>query len=218
MKNADRQKLKEDGMTKGVFSVLDYLKEHTQILIKAGMVAAGVVVIVFAVILVLNRREAAQSKVASEIMTAVENLGQNPANLSVLERLAGNGKYNRLAYLELAKYWMAKGDLPKADGYVAKLPVGRKDGVYYQGELLKARISVLRKDYDRAVTAYKKIIDERSKDFPLDYAMFSLAEAYELKGDNVKALEMYKEVASKYAQSSMGYQASLKAGRLALAN
>ena len=48
--------------------------------------------------------------------------------------------------------------------------------------------------------------------------MFSLAEAYELKGDNVKALEMYKEVASKYAQSSMGYQASLKVGRLALAN
>ena len=166
MKNADRQKLKEDGMTKGVFSALDYLKEHTQILIKAGMVAAGLVVIVFAVVLILNRQEAAQSRVASEIITAAENLGQNPANLSVLERLAGKGKYNRLAYLELAKYWMAKGDLAKADGYVAKLPAGRKDGVYYQGELLKARISVLRKDYDRAVTALQEDHRREIEGFP----------------------------------------------------
>ncbi len=217
MKSTERHQMKEDGIAKGFFSVVDFLKNNTRMLARIGIAAAGVAVVILAVLFFMNRHEASQSKVASEILTAAENLEQNPGGLAALERLAGNGKFNRVAYIELAKYWAGKGDLVKAGGYLGKIPAGRKDGVYYQGELMKARLSVLRKDYDQAAAAFERIVNEKPKDFPLDYAMLSLAETYELKGDNAKALSLYREIASKYSQSSIGYQASLKANRLALA-
>ena len=56
--------------------------------------------------------------------------------------------------------------------------------------------------------------DEKPKVYPLDAALFHLAESQELKGETAAAIEVYKKLQADYAQSYYGYEASLKVGKL----
>jgi tetratricopeptide (TPR) repeat protein len=217
MKRKERHQLKEDGFLTGMHRVLEFFKTRRREMIMAGLALAAVALIFGVVSLLQAMNDRSQSRVAGEIISLSAGLDTNPGNLARLEAIAGRGKFNRLAYLELAKYWIAKGDPDKAGAYLQKFPSGRKDGVYYQAEMLKARVLVLKKDYDGAVAAYKRILADAPRDFPPDVALFYLGESYELKGDKKLALETYQKLQSEHAQSPFSYEALLKAGRLAMA-
>jgi len=216
MKRTERHHLKEDQMARGMNALAGFLKSNRSELIKAGLVLAAVGVVFVILILINNRNEVVQSRVSSEVIALAAELKEKPENLTRLEKLAGGGKYNRLAYIELAKYWMAKGDFTKAEGFLSEFPSGRRDMVYCQAQMLKARLHTMAGDYERAEAVLKEIVDDEPRDFPLDIAMFELAEIYEHQGEADKALELYREIETKYAESSIGYEASQKASRLVL--
>jgi tetratricopeptide (TPR) repeat protein len=190
-----------------------YHSYKREIRLVAGAIAVAAVV--FSGLLVVRSQvRSARSRAIGRVMDLSAEIAQKPEKLADLEKLAAGGRTARLANMELAKYWAEKSDWAKASSYLAKLPAGPKDLLYYQGEDLKAQIAIGRKDFDQAIAVYKKIGEEKPKAYPLDAAGYRLAESHELKGDLAAAIELYKKVQTDFPQSYYGYEASLKIGRL----
>jgi len=216
MKRTERHHLQEDGMRTGLnWFVHFYETWQKEILIAAGVVVLAA--LVFTGLLLLRAHgQSVQSRALGEVMSLSQDLGTKPGNLTRLEALSNQGPAARIACLELAGYWAGKGDYVKADSYLARIPVSPKDLLYYQAEDLKAQTLLKKKDFDKAIAIYQKIRDDKPKAYPLDAVLFHLAEAYELKGQKKEALDIYARLQSEYSQTYYGYEASMKASRLAL--
>ena len=216
MKRTERHHLKEDEIRTGLSKFVQLFKTwQKEITIFAG-VLAGLVLVVLALLAVKSHQARVQSRIAGEILTLSASLDETPENLAKIEEIAGRGRFARLGYLELARYWMAKGDFDKAGTYLDKVPRSPRDLIFYQAENLRAQAAVHRKDFDAAIAIYRKIEADNPSVYPLDAALYHLAEAYELKGEVQEAKNLYTRIQQEYAQTYFGYEASVKAGRLNL--
>jgi len=214
MKRAERHHLKEDEMAHGLSWLVEFIKKYRrEIMIVAGALAF-VAVVIGALAMVRAYGRSVQSRAIGEVADLAAAAVENPEKLADLEKLAAMGRTARLANLELARYWAERGDWAKAGSYAERIADGRKDLLHYQTEDLKAQIALGRKDFDAAISIYKKAVDEKPEAYPVDALLFRLAESHELKGETAAALEIYKKLQEEYTQSYFGYEASLKAGRL----
>lgn len=204
-------------MVRGMSLVGEFFKKYQkEFLMAAGALAVAAMVFV-ALTLIRSHNRAVYSRTVSEVSELAAGLDATPEeNLAALEKLAEQGRTVRMANLELAKHWYGKGDMAKAASYLARVPAGPKDLLHYQIEDFRAQVLVQQKEYDQAVEIYAKIRDEKPDVYPLDAVLFRLAEAYELKGENQTALDLYKQLQAEYAQTYYGYEASLKASKLSL--
>jgi tetratricopeptide (TPR) repeat protein len=215
MKRAERHHLKEEGIAVGMGKVVQLVKTYRrEMLIVAGALVF-VAVVLGALAVVRARGRNVMSRAIGEVGDLAAAAVDDPAKLPELEKLAAKGAAARLANLELARYWAAKGDWAKAGEYAGRIGGRRKDLLHYQAEDLKAQIALGRKDFDAAIAIYTKAVDEKPGAYPVDALLFRLAESHELKGDTAAALDIYKKLQAEHAQSYYGYEASLKAGRLA---
>lgn len=214
MKRKERHHLKEDQMLTGLNKFYNLARKYQ----KEILIALGVCVFVAAaygaLLAIKSRSLKVQSRVAGQIFKLSEELAEKPENVAELEKLAGKGKFARLAYLELARHSVENTDYDKAGSYLENIPSSPKDIHYYQSENLKARIFVGRGDYDAAIAVYQAIEEEGPADYPLDAVLFSLAEVFELKGQLSEARELFERIQQDYGQTYYGYEASIKAGRL----
>jgi tetratricopeptide (TPR) repeat protein len=214
MKRVERQQLKGDEFVSGMTSFFELVKKwERELLIGAGVLAL-LALIFLGITFLRNRGLRAESRAVGEIISLRADLDRKPENLPRLEKLAGSGKYSRVAYIALATYWLEKGDLDKAEKRVSEVRSSRRDFVYYEAQDLLAQILVRKKDFGRALEIYEKIEKEKPSSYPLDAILFHEAEALELKGDAQGALAVYKKLQEDYSQTYYGYEASLKAGRL----
>ena len=217
MKRTERHHLKEDGMVRGMSLAAEFFKTYRkEFLMAAGALALAALVFV-ALSLVRSHSQSVHSRVVGDVAELVSGLEAKPENLAELEKLAGKGRYTRLANLELAKHWFEKGDMAKAEAFLARIPAGRKDLLHYQIEDFRAQLFIRQKEFDKAIAVYGKMMDEKPETYPLDAVLFHLAQAHELKGESKEALDLYKKLQEEYAQTYYGYEASLKASRLELA-
>jgi tetratricopeptide (TPR) repeat protein len=216
MKRTERHHLKEDEIRTGLNWFLQFYEDWKREI----FIAAGVLVFAAAVfgglLLVRSHARAVQSRAVSEVLSLSQDLDAKPENLAKIEALAERSRGVRMACLELATYWAGKGDGAKAETYLGRILGTPKDLLYYQAESLKAQIFVWNKEFDKAIAIYRKIEEEKPKSYPLDAALYALAEAYELKGQKKEALNLYTEVRSDYPQTYYGEEAAMKAGRLGL--
>jgi len=213
MKRTTRKHLKEDKFQKIVTQSVEFLKSHTKELSLAG---AGVVVValIFVVIQVIQAQTLRkQNRILDQIRTLSSELADKPENLQELEKLAGNGKFARIAYLELAKYWFEREDMAKAQSQLANIK-GKKDLFYYQAQDLLAQTFIHQNDLDRAIEIYKTIEKENPKNYVLDAVLFHRAEAHEKKGEIDEALELFKRVKEEFPQTYYGYDATAKVTEL----
>jgi len=214
MKRDERHHMKEDGLAVGFNRALRFLKAwRKQLLMLAGVAGLAVLIIV-GIGLVRGRSFRAQSEVATQILRLRADLDQKPENLGQLEKLAGRGRYARLAHLELATYWIEKGDLDKAAASLREVTGRPKDLIYYQAQDLAAGVEVRRKNYDRAIEMYKNLEAEKPAVYPLDAILFHRAEAHALKGEKKEARELYQRLQTEFSQTYFGYEASVRAGKL----
>jgi tetratricopeptide (TPR) repeat protein len=216
MKRTERHHLKEDEIRTGIGKFVHFVKTWQKELTIFAAALAGLSLIILGLLALRSRQIRVQSRIAGEILSLAAGLDDTPDNLAKIEELSGRGKFARLGYLEVAKYWMEKGDFEKAEGALSQLPKSPRDLVYYQGENLKAQAAVHRKDFDAAIAIYRKMEADNPSVYPLDAALFHLAEAYELKGEIQEAKDLYTRIQQEYAQSYFGYEASVKVGRLDL--
>jgi tetratricopeptide (TPR) repeat protein len=214
MKRTERHHLKEDEIRTGLHWFVEFYESwKREILISAGVLVFAAAVF-GALLLIRSQAEAARSRRVGEIVNLAADLDQKPENVAKLDKLVSDPRAGRLAALELAGFWLGKGDIAKSQSLLDRIPDSPKDLEYYQAQDLKGQALVKAKDYDKAIAIYKKIQEEKPKSYPLDAALFHLAEAYELKGATKEALELYQKLATEYSQTYYGYEASLKAGRL----
>jgi len=214
MKRTERHHLKEDEMATGVHWLVQFFRSYQrEIYIVAGAVVFAAVVF-SGLMAIRSRARSVQSAAVGQVTALAAEIEQTPAKLADLEKLAAGGRTARLATLELARYWAEKSDWAKADSYLVKIPAGPKDLLYYQAEDLKGQVALARKDYDKAIGIYKKITDEKPKAYPLDAALFGLAQSQEAKGETAAAIETYQKLQADFPQTYYGYEASLRAGKL----
>jgi len=214
MKRDERHHIKEDGLAVGFRRTLRFLKEwRKQLLMLAGVVALAALIFV-AIGVVRGHSLSTQSEVATQILNLRAELDQKPENLAALEKLAGRGRYARLAHVELATYWIERGDLDKAAAHLKEVAGLPKDIVYYQAQDLAAGIEVRRKNYDQAIEIYKKLEAEKTAAYPLDAILFHRAEALELKGEKKEARELYQRLQTEFSQTYYGYEASVRVSKL----
>ena len=216
MKRTERHHLKEDEMVTGLSWFVDFYETwRREILIVAAVVVCAAAVF-GALLFIRSHTLAGRSRALGEVVGLSQGLESNPGNLAKLEALASGGPAARMACLELAGYWAGKGEPAKAEAFLGRIPAAPKDLLYYQSEDLKAQIFIKRKEFDKAIAVYQKIRAEKPKTYPLDAALYHLAEAYELKGQKKEALDLYTMLQSEYSQTYFGYEASMKAARLGL--
>jgi len=214
MKRTERHHLKEDEMAHGVHWLVAFYEKYTrEIIIVAGAVVLALVVF-GGLLLIRSHARSVQSRAAGEVTALASQLEAKPGLLAELDKMAAKGRGSRRASLELARYYAERSDWAKADSYLARMSSAPQDLLYYQGQDLKGQVAAGRKDFDGAIAVFKKIIDAKPKVYPLDAALYHLAQAQELKGDTAAAVESYKKLQTEYPQSYYGYEASLKASKL----
>jgi len=216
MKRTERHHLQENEMRHGLSWLVEFVKKWQKELTIVAAAVAFAAVVLMALVLVRAHGRSVQSRVVGEVSAVAAEAAQKPEKLAELEKLAGEGRYARLANLELAKHWLERGEWAKAEAALGSMPGSRKDLLYYQAEDLKGQVACGKKEYDKAIAIYRKVRDEKPKVYPLDAVLFRLAEAHELKGETKEALEVYKKLQEEYSQTYFGYEASLKVGRLGL--
>jgi len=214
MKRTERHHLKEDEMAHGFSWLAAFYERYKREITIVGAAVAFAALVFGGLLAVRSHARSVRSQVIGEVTALAAGLDQAPGKLADLEKLAAKGSTARLAGLELARYWAEKSDWAKASSYLSKLPAGPKDLLHYQAEDLKAQVALGQKNFDAAIAIYKTIAAEKPKVYPVDAALFRLAESHELKGDTAAALELYKKLQADYAQSYFGYEAPLKAGKL----
>ena len=214
MKRVERRQLKGDEFVSGMTKFFDLAKKwEREIFIGLG-VLVFLALVFLGITLLRGRAVRAQSRVLGEIIALRTDLEKKPENAARLEKLAGPGKYARIAYIDLATYWLEKGDLDKAEKSAAAVKTAPRDFVAYEAQDLLAQILVRKKDFARALEIYSRIEKEKPSSYPLDAILYHKAQALELKGDAKEALAAYKKLQEEFNQTYYGYEASLKVGRL----
>ena len=214
MKRTERHHLKEDEMAHGVHWLAAFYDKYRREIAIVGAAVVLAAVIFAGLLAVRAHARSVQNEAIGRVTALAAELDQKPDKLADLEKLAAHGRGSRLAGLELARYWAERSDWAKADSSLTRLAGGPKDLLYYQAQDLKAQVAAGRKDYGTAIAIYKKVVEEKPKAYPLDAALYRLAQSEELNGETAAALDLYKKLQAEYPQSYFGYEASLRAGRL----
>lgn len=213
MKRKTRKHLKEDQFQKIVNQSVDFLRDHTREFAFAG-VGFAAIVLVFLVFQVINTQNMKkQNRILDQVRNLSAEITEKPENLQELENLAGNGKFSRIAYLELAKYWFEREDYTKTQSYLENIK-GRKDLFYYQAQDLLAQAFIHQGEFDKAIEIYEAIENEKPDSYVLDAVLFHRAEAHEKKGEIDAALELFKKIKEEFPQTYYGYDATAKVTEL----
>jgi len=214
MKRIKRKQLKEDELVTTFNKILRFASKRSRELIAIATAIVLIIVIIVGVRLVKAHNIKKESRILGEILELASNIKENPENIQKLEDMAGKGKFSRLAYLQLAGYYVEIGDLRKAEAYLKRVSDKKKDLSYYQAQDLLAQIHIKKGDYDKAIDIYQKIVKEKPQEYVMDAVLFRQAEALEQKGNIDEALALYKKIQEDYPQTFFGYDASQKVQKL----
>lgn len=210
MKRVTKKHLKEDKFQMTVTNIVDFSREHTKEISIAGAGVAVLILafIVFQVISVQQTKK--ENRILDQILTLSSEIRENPEKIAELEELAGKGRFSRIGYLELAKYWFEKEDFAKVTANLDEISKGKKDLVYYQAQDLMGQVYISQNDYDNAIALYGKLEEKNPKEYVLDAVLFHKAHAHEKKGETEEALVLYKRIQEEFSQTYFGYDASVK--------
>jgi predicted negative regulator of RcsB-dependent stress response len=210
MKRTTRKQLKEDKFQVTVQNIIDFSRERTKEISLIAM-GVGVLILVFIVFQFIKAQQVKKENlVLDQILTLSSEIRENPEKIAELEEITGRGKFSRIGYLELAKYWFEKEDFAKITPYLDEIAKGKKDLIYYQAEDLKGQVLINQKNYDDAISLYAKLEEENPKEYVLDAVLFHKAQAHEKKGEMEEALLLYKRLQEEFSQTYYGYDASAK--------
>jgi len=214
MKKIVKKQLKGDEFVSALTNIFRFVKERIKEIIIVATAIVFIILLYIGLRFVQAQNFKKESQLLSQLVELRSELATKPENVAKLEQMAGKGKFSRLAYVFTATYWVEKGDLEKAKAVLKKIQAEPRDFVYYQAEDLLAQVNFLGKNYDQAIAIYKKIEEEKPKDYALDAILYHKAEALEGKGEKQEALTVYKKVQEEFPQSYYGFDAAEKVRKL----
>ncbi len=221
MKRRERKHLKEDEFVSTLTKIIRFFHNWQRELKIAGfsLVAILMIIVVIRAVQVqsenrANRDLAQIMKLQAGLMAKATSSEENPAELTQLEKIAGRGKFSRLAYLYLVNYWVQRNDLAQAQAALEKFPERPKDLFYFQAKDLLGQVLTWRKEFDRALALFDSLEKEANGVYPLEAVLIHSAEALEQKGDKAQALAKYRQVQEKYPQAAFFWNVSERIRRL----
>ncbi len=210
MKRKERKQLKENELASGLNRFSKWIRQHAKKIRIAALGLVAVLIVLVGVRYLLDYQKAREVSYLSEVLTLKADLEEKPENLAKLESLSQKKRYERIASLALATYYLEKNDLDRAEQILVRVKDKGRDLTHYQIVDLYAQIQVKKGHYDQAIEIYQQIEKEKPKVYPLDVILFRLAEAYEKRGDREQALNVYRDLQTNYQHTYYGYQAALK--------
>jgi len=214
MKRKERRKLKSNELSDLINKAYSLAKKRA----KEIAIVIGVAAFIFILFLVQRYIQAQHLQKQSELLAQINKINQelyeNPEKIEDLRELSGKGKFTRMGYIYIAKYYTEKGEFDKALNALENIPESKKDIVYYQSQLLKAEIYREKKEIDRALEIYQEIEKSKTPYLSLDIVLFKEAELFAEKGNNDKAIELYNKLSEDYPQTYYGYEASQRKEQL----
>lgn len=209
MKRRERKHLKQDEFVSTMTKIVRFFRQYQREL-KIAAVSLAVVIGLIAIIRVIQIKT---SDRANQELATILRLSQNlrdkissnegiPTEVTELEKLAGRGRYSRLAYIYLATYWAERNDLSRAQSYLEKFPDEPRDLFYYQAKDFLGEILIWRQEYDRAIELYEALEKEKNIPYIRESVLIHLAEALEKKGEQKKALEKYRQLQQEFPYSA----------------
>lgn len=211
MKRKERHQLKEDELKTALSRLYSWIWKRKREF-SLGLAIVGVVIIaIVGVRLVKAHQIKKESQIFGQIIElrqALEN--QDDTKVVELEKLAGRGRFSRVAYLEQASYYAKKGEVEKALSWAEKFPPNPKDILWVKAMDLQAQLWCYQKDYDRALKLYELILKNLPDDFPADIILFHKAQVLEEEGKREEAVKLYTQLRDQYSQTYFGYEASQK--------
>ena len=213
MKKEVKKQIKEDKFVDIMTVVIDFVT-HRKKEVMMGLAAVLGIIVIFIGIKILNAGNVKkENQVLTQILSLTEELKDKPENIAELEKLAGKGKYSRMAYIQLANFYINKKDFARAEEELKKIPENNKDLLFMQSRDILAQVYLYQKRFDEALTIYDTM-EREPGEFSLDVLLFNKALVFEEKGETDRALELYKKVESDFSQTYFGYEASQKVREL----
>jgi tetratricopeptide (TPR) repeat protein len=214
VKRIKRKQLKEDEFVSTVKKIVNFVKKRSKELVAVALAVVCVVIVIIAIKFLQAQAVKKESRILGNILELSSQIREDPDKIAELENLAGDGKFSRVAYLEIATYWVELGEPEKAKSYLQKIPSGKKDLIYYQSRDLLGQIYIQNQEFDKAIELYAKIEEENPKTYTLDPILFHKAQAHEQRGEIEKALGYYQRVQDEFSQTLYGLDASQKVQEL----
>ncbi len=221
MKRRERKHLKEDEFVSTLTKLIRFLRQWQREVKIVGLSLLAILVLMAGIQVVRNRsihrankQLATILKLQSELESKDLSAKEEPSEIAELERIAGRGKFSRVAYIFLANYWVKKGDLNRAQTYLEKFPERPKDIFYYQAKDLLGQVLMWRQEFDRAIALFESLEKEKFSSYPREAILLHLAEALENKGDKAKALEKYRQVQDQFPNAAYFWNVADRIRRL----
>ncbi len=214
MKKIVKKQLKEDEFVSTLTKIFRFVKKHTTEIIVASAAVVFLVLLYLGLRFIQARNVEKESYLLSQLLQTRSDLATKPDDVAKLEQMAGQGKFSRMGYVLLATYWVDQGDLEKAKDALGKMPVERRDFIYFQAQDLLGQVNYLEKNYDQAIAVYDRIEQEKPKDYALDVVLYHKAEALVGKGEKQQAVTVFKKIQEDYPQSYYGYDAAERVRKL----
>lgn len=214
MKRLKRKHLKEDEFVSTIGKFIKYYSTHKKKIFVFLSLAVLAVLLFLGARMIMSKKSQEESRLLSEIFRVRDELKENPEKAAELRKLAGNGKFSRLAYLYLARHRVEEKEWQKAEDILLIFPDNRKDLIYFQARDMLGQVYYFQEKWDKAVQIYERISKEGKKAYAQDLLLFHLAETYEAKGETDKAVELYKKIRDDYPQTYSAYDAERKLGAL----
>lgn len=214
MKKKVKKQLKGDEFVAAINKIIQFAKSRTKEIIAVGLAIMVVVIIFLGVKYVQARGSKKQSQILADIVQLSGKLETEPGKLEELEKLGGNGKFSRLAYVKIAAYLYEQGELDKALDVLENIPTHKKDLIYYQALDLKAQVYTAQDKHDQALAIYQGIEDENPEDYALDIVLFKKAKILLGQDKQEEALVLFKKIQEDFPQTFYGYEATQEAAKL----
>ena len=214
MKKKFRKQLKGDEFISVINKMIHFAKSRAKEITAAGVGIVVIVMVFIGIRYMQAQGTKKQSQILADIVQLSGELESDPTKLEELEKLGGNGKFSRLAYIKIAAFSFEKGELDEALKTLESIPTHKKDIIYYQALDLKAQVYTAQNKHDQALAIYQEMEDENPEDYALDVILFKKAKVLLEKDVQEEALALFKKIQEDFPQTFYGYEATQEAAKL----
>ncbi|MGQ9618494.1 MAG: tetratricopeptide repeat protein [Candidatus Aminicenantia bacterium] len=191
MKRKLKKRIKQNELVSSLKWLTNFFRENQrEILI--GFSIVGVFAIIF-----FGYRTYSQIRIQRENVT----IGRFLANSTQISSQNLPSRWRAFEHLKVASELYSKGNFKESLDEISKIKSSKKDIFYYQSLLLKGNIYKSMGELNKAIEEYKKIVNNKPKNFPFEIALLRIAICYKELGKKEEAIINLRRIIGEFPDS-----------------